>query len=524
MRVRDAAIGVERSGVAGIVLLLFAFIFFLWTTGGINPADESWFLEVSKRVASGEVLYRDVFFGSGPLSVYISSTLVRLFGAEIIITKALASLIFALTVMASMSVARLLSVPVRHRLLLGAAIVVMAFPGWDIQYNPLSNLLLLGAFYAVLKWRERADEPQAAWLAMAGIAAGLSFATKQTTGFYTLIASFGVLLVVHRETGGTRRELIDRVLTLCATFMLTVALALAPVALSGGLEGYLEYGFLNKGTYLALGKASYFDSPYYLLVFLSQPRTFDHLQRAFWLASFVIPFASLGALIWVWLRGDGSSRATSTAVFAFAGASLMGLFPRPDRPHLAYALPGLLVGLAYAASRLSTTIFAGEALPLRAKRITGFIVWAALIAAIISMALAGGARVISPDYRVSKLPHFRNVLMGKASHDAVERTVVEIRKEAEDGGVFIISPSAGFYYLASDINNPTPFDYPVSTAFGRSGQMDVVKMIESGEIRSVLLDTIEVPPDNLKPATLQSYVKERMKIERAFGKFVVYRR
>src|SRR5687768_11608301 len=34
----------------------------------INAADESWFLQVAYRLATGDVLYRDVFYGATPLS------------------------------------------------------------------------------------------------------------------------------------------------------------------------------------------------------------------------------------------------------------------------------------------------------------------------------------------------------------------------------------------------------------------------------------------------------------------------
>ena len=44
----------------------------LYSFSGVNTRDEAWFLQVVARVADGDVLYGDVFFGSTPLSVWLA--------------------------------------------------------------------------------------------------------------------------------------------------------------------------------------------------------------------------------------------------------------------------------------------------------------------------------------------------------------------------------------------------------------------------------------------------------------------
>ena len=60
--------------------LIFSGIGFVssWTRG-VNITDESWFLQVLYRVSSGGVLYRDMFFGATPLSVYLTLIPVSIF-------------------------------------------------------------------------------------------------------------------------------------------------------------------------------------------------------------------------------------------------------------------------------------------------------------------------------------------------------------------------------------------------------------------------------------------------------------
>ena len=52
---------------------------------------------------------------------------------------------------------------------------------------------------------------------------------------------------------------------------------------------------------------------------------------------------------------------------------------------------------------------------------------------------------------------------------------------------FLAMREAGFYYLLSDVRNPTPYDFPLATAFGRTGQEELVARIRRGEIAAVCL-------------------------------------
>ncbi|HQR47586.1 MAG TPA: hypothetical protein PK598_16435, partial [Thermoanaerobaculia bacterium] len=65
---------------------------FSWFVGG---GDETWFLAVMSRLLSGERLYRDVFFGSLPLSAQLAEPVLRIFGPELLVLRALIALCLA---------------------------------------------------------------------------------------------------------------------------------------------------------------------------------------------------------------------------------------------------------------------------------------------------------------------------------------------------------------------------------------------------------------------------------------------
>ncbi|MBI4758740.1 MAG: hypothetical protein HY783_07040 [Chloroflexi bacterium] len=87
--------------------------------------------------------------------------------------------------------------------------------------------------------------------------------------------------------------------------------------------------------------------------------------------------------------------------------------------------------------------------------------------------------------------------------------------------LFILSPSAGLYYLVTGLKNPTPFDYPLVTAFGQSGQAEVIAAIKQQRIRSVCLTPLG--SDHLKPALLESYVQDNMERSHDIGFCTLYR-
>ena len=83
--------------IIGIALLTLGFCYSCLS--GFYPGDEAWFLQVVHRMGKGEVLYRDIFFGVTPLSVYITQAFTLLFGYEILAVKAVNALSFALTIL-----------------------------------------------------------------------------------------------------------------------------------------------------------------------------------------------------------------------------------------------------------------------------------------------------------------------------------------------------------------------------------------------------------------------------------------
>jgi hypothetical protein len=522
-------------------LLLFGAALLRSATCGLVLTDEAWFLQVSARLHSGEVLYRDVFFGVMPLSAYAARMLTSVFGVEILSVKALAALLYAGGVLVSCRIARQLGAPLTTRIYISVALFLYTSPGLllpSVPYTFMSSLFFLCCLSAMLSWSEAdahevdARETDAArqrrrgglyLLAIAGACAGLSFASKQNVGFYALVAS---LVAVgfnykNRDSTWTRSLQSSRVLrsfgVLIIAFSLTVGLSLLPVWLEGGLEKLLDYGFTNKVNYLRHAGRSYFEA---FGEHLTIARIFKTAYGFFQSMIFLLPPLALASMLLACFRVRARERGRLLTALLFAVAAFAGAFPRVSFYHLSFALPVMLPGLWYAWRLLK---------PLRAVS-TERLAHAGLVLLLgsgLALAFADTLRSTNRrEYQRSAIPHFRGILLRRDEHSAIQsmmHTFVE-HGATRDGKFFILSPRAGLYYLTSGLRNPTPFDYPLRTAFGRRGESEVIERISRGEIQSICTDLDTAPAlYGQRPALIESYMRREMERVGVLVDCVLYR-
>jgi 4-amino-4-deoxy-L-arabinose transferase-like glycosyltransferase len=187
-RWREAVRRYRFGLIAG--LLLFAYGLLTNVTSGTMIRDEVWFLQVVHRVMTGDVLYRDVWFQVTPLGFYITTALAALFGAEILVVKAVMALCFALTCLLTYRIAQQVGLGQTSPLLLVMILLVYVpswWPGAGVPYTPLAYAFLLGCFSSILSWRDSTQtgtpmgkRKAAGAVVMAGVSAGLCFATKHS--------------------------------------------------------------------------------------------------------------------------------------------------------------------------------------------------------------------------------------------------------------------------------------------------------------------------------------------------------
>lgn len=420
-----------------------------------SPVDESWFLQVLARVSDGAVLYRDVSFGATPLSIYVSALLTGLLGIEALVLKLMLALCFAGTLYFGLRSAAWLRVPRGAAGALCAAYVLYVMPGmiaFGAAYTALAMVLFAACFERTLAWHNTAQRRD---VVLAAVLSGLCFAAKQNMGLLVLAALLTVVGV--RDARAALR---------CALYAaVTIVIALMPVLFSGALAEMIDYGFTGKGAYVRLGGTGWLEG------FLQQAAISDAGRRLYWSHQYLIAPIAFVVLGLAWRRESWSVQSVPAILMVFAAAALGCVFPRATALHLTIANPTLLLCIAWG---ISETPWIRRAV----------FVW--LGAGLLALTATRARHVLSDDVVRPEIPHFRGALFEKSTLSDAMRASALMRAAAPSGEIFVVSPRAGFYYLVSGISNPTPYDYPYATTFGKHGQAEVADALRARRITACI--------------------------------------
>jgi len=228
----------------------------------------------------------------------------------------------------------------------------------------------------------------------------------------------------------------------------------------------------------------------------------------------LLPFPTFVLLLYAIARAP--LRRMAVVVSILTGAGFADVFPRVSTTHMSCMLALLTVAM----------LWAGREAVWRERmrlRLAGFgFSGLFLVAGIAYWTLNPVAGVLNGDLRPSDLAHLRGPLLPVSELKTLHAQAVALQSVGQDGRLFIVSSGASRYYLMSGLQNPTPFDYPLATAFGLTGEADVVADLQAGHLQTVCWMPMGTHP--LRPATLEAYIREHMEAVRDLGACTLYRR
>jgi hypothetical protein len=418
--------------------------------GGIGTHDEAWQLQVATRIGRGEALYRDVSYGAGPLPPLALRALVRRTWPELVLTRVLDGAIAAAQGRLAARVAARLGLRGRRSSgLLGLAAAVGSQPARPAAaYASAAALAQLAALDAALAGRPL----------RAGALAGLGASCKQTTGLLTLAA----LLAAVPGGGRARAQAV-------AGAALGAGIPLLPIARDGGLRGYLEYGYAAKGEYVRSGGLGLGYSLVAAAHIAHSTPGARHSQAKY----ILLPAAGLVGLGRA-VAARGARRRPAYVAAAVLAAGLAGVPPRIDEEHLSHAVALALAVLA-----------PDEPGPRGAALRTLLAAW--LVAALLEDAarvrplLAGGGAIAGA-------PPLRGLPVARAQLAAEQQRAAGLAALAgPERTLLILAADAALPRLMAGLLNPTPFDYPLRTTFGRDGLARLEERIRAGGFSVIAL-------------------------------------
>jgi superkiller protein 3 len=447
---------------------------------GISMLDEGALVHIADRIASGEVLYRDVATGVMPGSFYLHALLFLVFGRTLLLGRILAMVLFALTSVGVFLLARSVT---RRGVALALALSFSAlsvnfwrFPGYSSEAMCLV-FLTLGAARAFLSTRDRK------WLFLTGLGIGSTLLFKQNYGAFV---SLGVAIGLAASARDVREGLRN-----VATAALVAALPVAMVAVLFAMAG-AGAAFWRFTLGVPLQMPEVFSRPWpplwgepdarfvrdiiYFLPFEELALELrEWLSARQWLTVAVVrvifhlPLLLLAAAVFVWLRerfrrGRAALAGTSETRDLEAGALylgtsaflFLGVFPRVDAHHLFMAVAPCFVLAAWLAGR--------EPRPFL-RRVAGVVAGALLTLSLASQ-IAAIADVYPEQVRDEflSLPRAR-VWVERWQAAEIRRHVEQIQTRVPEGEPIFVAPTAAMYYFLADRPNPTRFPLILPGAF-----------------------------------------------------------
>lgn len=497
-------------GMAGLAVVTFV----LFAGRRVQPTDEAWFFWVTYRLDHGAVLYRDVYSVTTPLSFWLSLAAVKVAGAQLLVIRALSVACFVATIELLRRLAARRRLGGRGQVLLVAAIFVFGSPVAHAiaLYSGLAIALAV-ASWLVLETRGRT---RSRWrLAFVGMLAGLCFQTKPNIGVFVFIA-VAVTLAADIRSSEDRSHLGFDIGVVAAAFVVAVGAVFAAVAATRGLQGYLDYVFLNKGAYIDAGM-TYVDALRGALHLESGAPGWLAFANLLLSAVIFVPIAAVAALVRGWVRAP-QPRRLLVAPTAFTCVGLASLVPRPTPTHVAAAAPLLITGplLVVRTAHPSAWRFrwsrlaAGSAAAVLTLSLGG----------LVARSIAGLAGDHSPRRHLATTP--------TASPQASRLRAELTRLRTTTGGkVFIVKADAGLLYLIGNLTDPLPFDIPERTDFGPGDEADAIRAIDHTRVRFICLDPNSGhrrPRARLSPLKVERYVRHHFRAVADFGTCRLYQR
>ncbi len=490
----------RAAALWGVLFLALWGIALLATmTVGVNVGDELWFLQVITRVAEGEVLYRDVFFNTTPGAAALGVAMIKVLGSDVIVVKLLVSFAVAAGSLCCGIAARTLGASQLAALTVAVAGVTFGASTRTSPYTPLAAAATAACLLAVLQWRAGGSRRSARWLAVAGAAVGVSFAFKHSIGVATAAAlAFALVL--------DRRALTGRGLAGCAAAAAGAALLpLLVVLAQGGGPRLWEYGVSAKRAYVEHAGVSWWTTIKALRDEATSGSPRGVLSALVPVLPFVVGVSAAAALAF------GRERATTAISLAFALAALINIYPRADLSHFLPAAPLLAFCLWLTLHQLAAPPAASL------LRIGGLAVVAASAVLVISE-----LRVITSSERVlSSVPHVRGVWLAQADQRRFRDDARRLASAAAGQPTLVITGDAGGRYLVAGVPNRTPYDFPLASAFGLSGEAETAAAVSAGRFPVVCLST-DVPA-GLAARQVEEAIQQTMTPAESAGTCRVYR-
>ena len=477
--------------LVGVVLYLNAF------PRSLGEGDESYFLLEAKRIAQGEVLYRDIFWFAMPAAHWTMALTFAVFGINIDVARLAMAVVHGLTATALFLVSRRLGIRREIALVPAVAHVGLCQTAWPIASPHWFSTLLMVLLLFVVLGRAWAQRATSAFLL--GMLTGALTSVYQQKGAVFAVAIGGLFFLEHRlrrrfAADDCGRTVLRRVLFYAAGIGVVVIPLLCVMAASAGVPELLDQILIHPLTGYREYNASPWGGTNFMVAGLARYTSVLLLRYMP-----VVLVVGVWRLARNWIRRqdrEGSSNLLALIVLCSAGAVSIGY--RPDFIHVAFIAPLFFVFWA-------ETIEAGVRSIGRAP--TRPVLWGRMVAAgllaVLGVHLARNLERARREYPFSYPTAFGRI---DYSTDKVVLLLEQVRSAVRNDpahGLFVY-PVFTALYLTTDGHNPTRHQFLIRGYNSEHHISESLQRIEASRVAHVVTCEALIRPGD----PIMGYIRE----------------
>jgi len=494
----------------GALVGVFAVTWLTALRAPVNHADEAWFLWVAVRSNHGAHLYRDVYYVSTPLAMWLMQAAVWVFGPHVAVERALAAALFSISALLIWRIGARVSVSRLARATVVVAMFVFASPVAHFAsiYSMLAVTLSLGAMLAVLRAVASNGRAVGRWCLIAGLLCGFAFASKPNTGLLAALAVCAVIIATTRRAHGPATTRIG-IATVVVGSAATAALTVVPFIASGTFNDLIGNVFTGKSDYFSAVGSPLLPGLQHLIDTLGAG-TIGTQVVAFDILAPVVVVAMFGV---AWWRTRERTSPEFVALVAFTVVGIGAAAPDFGPQHVTEAMPLLLVLPVFALARTRPFAWHRRTWP----RVVVVVATTSLVL-VASIAVAADAQSpsVTPNDRIvaSALPYLDGQPISAIHEANVLRDGRELHRRT-GGHVFIVEASAAQFYLTGALTDPTPYDFPARSDLGPGGEAGAITYVQRHHVRWLCIPHARrhhVHATGATPLHLEQYVRAHMKL------------
>jgi hypothetical protein len=548
---------VLRGALLGLgVLALYVWSGHYW----IDLVDEGYFLDLAQRVTQGAVPYRDFSTYYTPGIFGLFAAVMNVFGVALLPIRFVMAGLHAVLAMLLYGLTRRLT-PWPWAVL--PTLAVVALDHWPIEPEPHPSWPAVVACLATMELVARHHTTgKARWLVLAGAMAGVSFLFKQNVGAFTALGVAGYVVLRPRLCSGRVEQGLRALFALALGALVTLflwpalderlalaiwlpVLAAIAVAASAGLSGKqasfdLEgddngpdakvtgwRGLASESLAAGLGFAVVTLA---WLIPLSLSLGLHDLPLGLFLGS-IDPSGLLirfeepsidrlhlylpGLAAWAAILALLATRTRGIALWyvLFGALALLAIYPRADAAHTLMAAPPILVGGAWALSRV------------RPRLLQVALLGVPLLAVAPQAAGRVGLMTQEP-YESLRLEQAGGIMIPRSTAEDVRGVVGFVQAGTPPGEPLFVYPAAPLLNFLAERPSPSRFDHFFPRTLSEADLATVIGELEQARPRYVIWDHGGVVWWGTDPAnrTLSDYIWTCYRQVAAFHLFLVLER